>query len=82
MYTNFFVEKMRVAFAVQKRLTFFQQKLLAYTCIRYLKFNETLTIDVVNFEQQGPDPLFLLLFCKRNPTPPWDQLFKTNSVVS
>ena len=30
----FFVEKMREAFAVQKLLTFFQQKILAY--IRYL----------------------------------------------
>ena len=30
---NFFLEKMREAFAVQKLLTFFQQKILAY--LRY-----------------------------------------------
>ena len=40
------------AFAQQKPLTFFQQKILA--CIRYIdvwKFNEMLTNDVVSFEQ-------------------------------
>ena len=31
----FFVEEMREAFAMQKLLTFFQQKILAY--LRYLK---------------------------------------------
>ena len=29
-YTDIFVEKMRVAFAMQKLLTFFQQNILAY----------------------------------------------------
>ena len=32
-YSDIFVEKMREAFAVQKLLTFFQQKILAY--LRY-----------------------------------------------
>ena len=41
---------MREAFALQKLLTFFQQKILAHL----RKFNETLTNDVVSFEQPGP----------------------------
>ena len=53
----FFAEKMWVAFAVQKLLTFFQQKISAYLRItRYdVNFNESLTNDVVSFEQLGPD---------------------------
>ena len=55
-YTDIFADKMREAFALQKLLTFFQQKILAN--LRYLKyvwnFNETLTNDVVSFEQPGP----------------------------
>ena len=34
----FFAEKMWVAFALQKLLTFFQQKISAYLCITRLKF--------------------------------------------
>ena len=34
----FFVEKMRKAFALQKLLTFFQQKILAYLRYKHLKF--------------------------------------------
>ena len=50
----FFVEKMREAFAVQKLLTFFQQKILAYLRYYHLKFYISLTNDVVSFEQPGP----------------------------
>ena len=35
---KFFVEKMREAFALQKLLTFFQQKILAYLRYQQLKF--------------------------------------------
>ena len=34
----FFAEKMWVAFALQKLLTFFQQKISAYLCIAWFKF--------------------------------------------
>ena len=44
---------MREAFALQKLLTFFQQKILAYFKYQYLRFNERLTKDV-SFEQLGP----------------------------
>ena len=37
------------AFALQKLLTFYQQKILAF-----LRINKTLTNDVVSFEQLGP----------------------------
>ena len=43
-----FAEIMWVAFALQNLLTFFQQKVSAY-------FNESLTNDIVSFEQLGPD---------------------------
>ena len=43
---------MWVAFAVQKLLTFFQQKISAY--LLDVNFNESLTNDVVSFEQLGP----------------------------
>ena len=52
---------MREAFALQKLLTFFQQKILAYlkywrtSDIKVWNFNETLTNDVISFEQLGPD---------------------------
>ena len=51
----FFAEKMWVAFAMQKPLTFFQQKISAYLRITQVNFNESLTNDVVSFEQLGPD---------------------------
>ena len=44
---------MWVAFALQKLLTFFQQKIWAYLHID-LNFNESLTNDIVSFEQLGP----------------------------
>ena len=36
---------------MQKLLTFFQQKILAYLRNNFWKFNESLTNDVVSFEQ-------------------------------
>ena len=37
-YNDIFVEKMREAFAMQKLLTFFQQKIFAYLSYLGLKF--------------------------------------------
>ena len=66
-FLKLFAEKMWVAFALQKLLTFFQQKISAYLHITRCKkfqhicisldanFNESLTNDVVSFEQLGPD---------------------------
>ena len=55
-YTDIFVEKKWDAFALQKLLTFIQQKILAFFLnISIWNFNETLTNDVVSFEQPGPD---------------------------
>ena len=46
---------MWVAFAVQKLLTFFQQK-ISHICISLdVNFNESLTNYVVSFEQLGSD---------------------------
>ena len=50
----FFAEKMWVAFALQKLLTFFQQNISAYLHITWCKFYESLTNDTVSFEQLGP----------------------------
>ena len=51
----FFVEKMWVAFALQKLLTFFQQR-FQHICVSLdVNFNESWTNDVVSFEQLGPD---------------------------
>ena len=50
----FFAEKLWVAFALQKLLTFFQQKISEYCVSLDVKFNELLTNDVVSFEQLGP----------------------------
>ena len=50
----FFTEKMWVAFALLKLLTFFQQKISAYLRITPCNFNESLTNDIVGFEQLGP----------------------------
>ena len=50
----FFAEKMWVAFALQKLLIFFQQK-FQHICVSLdVNFNESLTNDVVSFEQLGP----------------------------
>ena len=47
---------MWVAFALQKLLTFFQQRISAYICVLLdVNFNKSLTNDVVSFEQLGPD---------------------------
>ena len=52
----FFAEKMWIAFALQKLLTFFQQK-NQHICVSLeVNFNESLTNDVVSFEQLGPGP--------------------------
>ena len=53
---NFFVEKVREAFALQKLLIFFQQKILANLGYLHANFIERLTNDVVSFEQPGPGP--------------------------
>ena len=45
---------MWVAFALQKLLTFFQQK-FQHICVSLdLNFNESLTNDIISFEQLGP----------------------------
>ena len=47
---------MWVAFALQKLLTFFQQKVSAYLRITLnVNFNESLTNDIVSFEQLDSD---------------------------
>ena len=45
---------MWVAFALQKLLTFFQQKFQLICVSPNVNFNESLTNDVVSFEQLGP----------------------------
>ena len=53
---------MWVAFALQKLLTFFSKK-FQHICISLnVNFNESLTNDIVSFEQLGPDSLFVLRF--------------------
>ena len=54
---------MREAFALQKLLTFFQQKYWYISDTNFRTFNETLTNDIVSFEQPGPDKL-ALTFCR------------------
>ena len=46
------------AFALQKLLSFFQQKYWHILEINVWNFNETLTNDVVSFEQLGPEKYF------------------------
>ena len=53
---------MREAFALQKLLTFFQQKYWHIWDINIWNFHETLTNDVVGFEQPGPDLLGTFFF--------------------
>ena len=53
-YTGIFVEKTREAFAVQKLLSFFQQKYLQISDINIINFNENLTNNDVSFEKPGP----------------------------
>ena len=45
---------------LQKLLTFFQQKYRHMWEINFWKFNETLTNDVISFEQLGPGSKYLL----------------------
>ena len=51
----FFAEKMWVAFALQKLLTFFSKKYQHIWVSLNVNFNESLTNDVVSFEQLGPE---------------------------
>ena len=54
-FLKFFAEKMWVAFALQKLLTFFLQK-FQHICVSLdVNFNKSLTNDVVSFEQLGPE---------------------------
>ena len=53
---------MCVAFALQKLLTFFQQKISAYLCIIDVNFNDSLTNNIVSFEQLGPGPFLQSLY--------------------
>ena len=51
---------MWVAFALQKLLTFFFSKIFQHIYVSLdLNFNDSLTNDIVSFEQLGPD---LLMF--------------------
>ena len=50
----FFAEKMWVAFALQK-LHFFSKKFQHICVSLHVNFNESLTNDIVSFEQLGPD---------------------------
>ena len=55
LYPNpliFFVAKMREAFAISH---FFNKKYWQISDINVLNFNDTLTNDVVSFEQPGPE---------------------------
>ena len=45
---------MWVAFALQKLLAFFQQTISAYCVSLDVNFNESLTNDIISFEQLGP----------------------------
>ena len=46
---------MWVAFAMQKLLTFFFSKKFQHICVSLdVNFNESLTNDIVSFEQLGP----------------------------
>ena len=58
---------MKEAFALQKLLTFFQQKYWHIWDIKVWNFNKTLTNDVVVFEQLAPD-LFCSILRKRRAT--------------
>ena len=53
---------MREAFAMQKLLTFFNKKYWHIWEIDFWKFNETLTNDVVSFEQPGPELLPMIVY--------------------
>ena len=64
----FFAEKMWVAFALQKLLTFFQQK-FQHICVSLDgNFNESSTNDIVSFEQLGPVLFAPMGSCNREVT--------------
>ena len=46
------------SFAMQKLLTFFQQNISVYAIFNDQNFNDTLTINIVSFEQLGPGKYF------------------------
>ena len=51
-YTHiFFAEKMREAFAMQKVLDFLNKKYWCFSDINVWSFNESLTNDIISFEQ-------------------------------
>ena len=61
----FFAEKMWVAFALQKLLTFFSKK-FQHICVSLgVNFNESLTNDIVSFKQLGPDCELRLAYALR-----------------
>ena len=63
----FFAEKMWAAFALQKLLTFFFSKKFQHICVSLkVNFNESLTNDVVSFEQLGPGFYVLYDLCQYN----------------
>ena len=52
----FLLKKMRVAFAYAKAThIFFSKNISVYVIFNDQRFNDTLTNDVVSFEQLGPD---------------------------
>ena len=60
----FFAEKIWVAFALQKLLTFFFSKKFQHICICVsldVTFNESLTNNIVSFEQLGPEVITKML---------------------
>ena len=60
---TFFTEKMSVAFAMQKPLTFFFSKKFQHICVSLgVNFNESLSNDVISFEQLGPDVYHSMCF--------------------
>ena len=51
---------------MQKLLTFFQQDISVYAIFNDQSFNDTLTNDIVSFEQLGPDQEILFRFSSIN----------------
>ena len=67
----FFTEKMWVAFALQKLLTFFSQKIQHIWVSLDVNFNESLTNVIVSFEQLGPDHVTEVLMHVYTPCIPY-----------
>ena len=71
-YSDIFCWKMWVAVALQKLLTFFSKK-FQHICVSLdVNFNESLTNDVVSFEQLGPDYYHLACWEKNQQTTFWN----------